>query len=380
MAVSQDLYRLYKGGQLLGGEDVGSQLIQSYEGEAATYSGVGGTFATTQGHLDALNRFNAEIAANQGRDATLAVLNKWGIPASQVDQSQQLIASRAVTSLPGYTPTSLGVADQYYSSKFGNVGGFSEGELMDVYDRVYGKIQAAPDLGQGWKDLYHQYDTWRQQDRMWYEATVGKENELFHKAVGQQKAAMAAGGMAVGSTLWNQNLAKLNNERLNVEQTYRDKQAALQDTSVYQSLMKQFNELRNAPEMRGKQVTETRFRDVLKYHEGQMIYKPPQYGRDSETGEEILIRPAEEYWQPEYYETVQEPYQHTYTKGVETGRKLYGSDPAKLQTPTFDEFFDKQFGRPTSVDNPYAEQGLTNQSESPEDRRARLAASGAAFE
>ena len=80
---------------------------------------------------------------------------------------------------------------------------------------------------------------------------------------------------------------------------------------------------------------------------------------------------------PAYNSVVQTPYEETYQKETDTGDLLYGVDG---ETPSFEEFWGQNFSGATDVENPYLDRGLSNQTESETDRRARMAASGMAME
>jgi hypothetical protein len=382
MAVSEDEWRLYSGGQALGDQSgMDSRLSQGYEstGGRTVGDGSGNSSSTVRISLNRgqANTFDRYIQERNNADPKnyASVDSKYGV---DINNYRTQFASKSTDQLYGYNPAGIGTVKQYYTGKFGTASGFAEGdELGGALDRVYGEIQGKQDLGKGWEELYQSVDRWKQQDRMWYESAVGSQDELFPKAIAHQKAQMAAGGMQEGTALWNDNVNKINNQRLDIEGTYEQKQQALKESQSYQALNNQYQDMKGTMSTRAKEATRTRISNEVITHEATTKWQGARYGRDSETGEQIVISEGRWIDTPAYDEVVSTPYEETYNQTTKTNDLEYGIDGAE---PTFDEFYDQQFSGATNVDNPYVDRELSNQPESETDRRARLSASGQEME
>lgn len=369
-----DEWRLYAGDQTLGSKDQAANLLSRYETETSLRTDQWGNQAQlTKGQWDAFQRYIGE-AENSGWETT-ELNSTYGI--NPPTNTNIIDAFVGLEDPHGYTPAGINRVEDYYTDQYGTAEGFSEAELPGALTRVYGELQGQTPMGLGWMDMYHTYNKWEQEDEMWRQEMLGVNEELFPKALAQQRAQMAAGGMESGTEQWKRNQAALEGQRVDIEQQYAEKQKALSETSVHGALKSQYEEMRELPEMRGIEKTETLYRDVSTWADEIDKYTGAQYGRDSETGEQILIN--EGYWSttPGHYDITSEPYENIYTQGTETGRLLYGTDEAKTVAPSFDEFFQGQFGLASGVANPYEAKGVSNQPETEEDKRAKMAASGA---
>jgi len=362
MGVSEEEWRLYSGGQMLGDtSNMDSRLIEGYEstggrnvrmGTGAPNSGV--TAYLNRGQAATYDRYNAEWKAvdrgsySKNQEMYNAIDAKYGV--NRLGLPHTVFANKSMDQLYGYSPAGIGVAKNYYTGQYGTAEGFAEGEELETaLTNVYGELQGPAAMGQGWMDLYHTYNKWEQEDAMFGEEMLGLQSELFPKAIAQQKAMMAAGGMKFGSQQWQTAVKGIQDKRIDVEAEMAERKAALEDTSVYKALAGQFDKLSGEKEMRGIEKTETRFQDVSSWVDEIEKYTGARYGYNSETGQQELI--SEGYWTttPGHYEMSSEPYDYTYTQGTETGRLLYGEGEAKETGPSFDEFFQGQFGQASGV-------------------------------
>ena len=274
----------------------------------------------------------------------------------------------------GYVPPTTDRREEM-AQKYGTQ--FTATQIEGAMTERYGKLQAPQDLGKGWETLYQAMDKWRQQDAMWLRQATGEQDELFPKAIAHQKAAMSAGGMKAGTAQWNRNIENLNRQRLDIQGTYEQKQKALKESSTYKSLKNQYNAFKGKTQIRTKEALRTRYSDELIQHEAEQKWQGARYGRDSETGEQIVISEGQWVTIPAYTEVISTPYQEKYIEETDTGELQYGVNGA---TPTFDEFWQQNFSRAKNVENPYADRDISNQPESEDDRRARQSASGMAME
>lgn len=355
--VARDLagdYGAYTGGLKAQDTTAKNTAWQSISDE---YAGLAGDSEGQQafGERYGLNPLNWVGGAN---DDLIATLNK-----------------EEVAKMGGYAPTTPKSQDDYYGDKFGR--NFSSEQIEGALTGRYGELQGPQDLGKGWEELYQSVDRWRQQDDMWLVAATGANDELFPQAMANQRAAMAAGGLKQGSALWNQNINELSRQRMDIQGTYDQKRQALKESQSYKALEKQYNDLKGTTQKRAKEETRTRYSNEVVFNEATRKWQGARYGRDSETGEQITISEGQWIDTPAYNEVVQTPYEETYQKETDTGDLLYGVDG---ETPSFGEFWDQNFSGATDVENPYLDRGLSNQTESETDRRARMAASGMVME
>lgn len=376
-----DRWRLYAGGQTLGEEDNDANLISQFDKEVlpATI----GQYSTTRlntGQADTYRRFDAERQAATGVDEVSAIYGKYGIPFQSMTgaQEESAFSNKTLGQLYGYSGANLGTAKNFYTNKYGTAEGFAEGnELNQAYDRVYGEIQGAPDMGKGWSDLYSTVSEWDAQDDEWLR--LAKEAQgLESGAKAQQRAKMSAGGMTSGSKQWETNLQNIDAARVNVEGEREEKRQALKSTSIYQALDAEYKKNYLDPQMRAKGETVTSYRDVIDTAGyTRPSYTDSQQRYNSETGETYFeeVYHPEQWVDPTYKQEAYQDYKETETK---TGNLLYGQGEQSA-APTFGEYYKQNFGAQDfsdSVDIYGTEEDAVM---TLADENARRAASGHAF-
>lgn len=380
-----DKWRLYAGDQLLGSDNMDESLKNMYGEEfSRNISYANTSFDLNRGQDATYQSFRKELSGTvdslTGYYVTpkvQALYDKYGVASG----TEIAFSNKSQDELYGWDPDVEDVKE-HFTDFYGTAEGFQEPELSEVYDRVYGEVTPNMNMGLGWMDMYHTFNKWEQEDAMWNESMLGLQNELFPAAFAQQRAKMAAGGMEQGSEQWERSLQGIESQRVDVEAESAERKVALENTSIYKSLMGEYESMKDTAEMRGIEKTGTAYEDVIKFVEATEKYTGPKYGYDSETNSSVIIR--EGYWTytPEYYATVSSPYEYTYTEGVETGNLAYGSEADPSVAASFDEFYQSQFGAATGVTDPYeaVTSDISNQPESESDRQARMAASGTLME
>lgn len=370
----KDDWILSQTGSFLGGDSVNFGSYQDWGG--LNYGSEFANYYKSRTGID-INSGEAQTYSDTGYAASLEIQRAMGLP----DQAQfkDLLATGSTLAglqKSGYQAPYVDKSAQL-SSLYGTK--FSDADIEGALTGKYGELQGKPAMGQGWMDMYHTFNKWEQEDEMFRTEMMGLQNEMFPAAEAQQRAAMAAGGMETGSEQWRTALKGIGDKRMDVEAEVAERRAALEDTSVYKALMGQFEDMKGTSEMRGIEKTETRFTDVSSWVDPVEKYTGATYARDSETGLQTIIR--EGYWStvPGHMEVTSSPYEHSYTEGTKTGRLLYGANEDKSGDPTFNDFYQSQFGAASNVANPY-ELGVSNQPVSDDDARARIAASGANME
>lgn len=384
---SADDWIIHSTGSALGGENIASLLSLPQETDVlpgqhlifqSPYDSKYNQYASglTAAQLDTARRYQRDIMANQSGDAYNQINQLYGVNPVPNEQQWQQFAGKPVEQLYGYQSPDQTYREQYYGDLYGRGESFTPEQIEGALTNRYGEVVPGADMGEGWKELYHTYNKWQQEDEMFRKEMYGLQGEVFPQAEAQQRALMASGGMEAGSEQWVRSLSNIQDKKLDIEAEMAERRSALEDTSIYKSLQEEYQKLRGAKEMRGVQTTETRYQPVNKFIDATEKYIGPKYGRDSETGEQIVISPGRWETIPAHYELTQQPYEHTYVKGTETGNLQYATDEGEEMS--FDDFYQSQFGATEGVANPYLNSGVSNQELSEDEKRARMIVGGAA--
>jgi len=259
------------------------------------------------------------------------------------------------------------------------------------------QVTAGDEMGQGWGDLYKTYDKWRQEDKMWYDQAIGAGDEVYPRKMAEMRAQMAAGGMKKGSYLWNSNMNKLVGERNNIDVQYANKQALINNSSMYNSLVDKYSDMKNLQEKEGGSydytTVETKPQSssdtyTMMVREGytkpgymRTLYTTDFYGNKSASGSTwVSSRKIDPIYQQRTTTWSESPTTTTHYTGYEernTGNLLYGEGGDRSRTPTFDEFWGGQVGGATDVSNPYEPDAPIGESQ--DVTQAKLASSGRAY-